>query len=183
METVYLHPPVAFGVRLTTFVSLDAIPCHTPLLLLPEGYAIRCYYHYIQCRRALHLNRNASSVGSPTAPLPLTATSFSSRCCGECLVQIVEPGVFRANFIKRENFDFVKQLGLRTVIVLSPEKLMREVCEFLADQDVLVVGVDGAAARSYARLHVATFVHLCLHAHLFWYCLLYAYALCVLGAG
>lgn len=47
--------------------------------------------------------------------------------------------MYRANFIKRENFEFVRQLGLRTVLVLSPEKLLREVCEFLADGDISVV--------------------------------------------
>lgn len=52
---------------------------------------------------------------------------------------IVESGIFRSDFIRRSHFGFVKHLGVKCLVVLSPERLLRSVEEFLVEHRIRLV--------------------------------------------
>ncbi|KJE97577.1 hypothetical protein, variant 1 [Capsaspora owczarzaki ATCC 30864] len=52
---------------------------------------------------------------------------------------IVEPNVYRSNFWHPSNFPFLKSLGLRTLLVLSPDKPLRPIADFCEDNSVNVI--------------------------------------------
>eukprot|EP00658_Telonema_sp_P-2_P009969 TRINITY_DN13724_c0_g1_i3.p1 TRINITY_DN13724_c0_g1~~TRINITY_DN13724_c0_g1_i3.p1 ORF type:complete len:219 (+),score=57.37 TRINITY_DN13724_c0_g1_i3:231-887(+) len=52
---------------------------------------------------------------------------------------MVEDGVYRSNAITAANFDFIKRLGLRTVVLLSPEMPLRALTDFLKHQSVQLI--------------------------------------------
>ncbi|KNC80048.1 hypothetical protein SARC_07577 [Sphaeroforma arctica JP610] len=49
---------------------------------------------------------------------------------------IVEAGVFRSNIPYHANFSFLRKLKLKTVVVLSPERPVRAVTEFLDENGI-----------------------------------------------
>lgn len=52
---------------------------------------------------------------------------------------IVEPGVYRTDVPKLHNFPFLRQLGLQTCLLLTPEKPLRELVEFFREADIKLI--------------------------------------------
>eukprot|EP00123_Amoebidium_parasiticum_P021196 comp63179_c0_seq1/m.47941 comp63179_c0_seq1/g.47941 ORF comp63179_c0_seq1/g.47941 comp63179_c0_seq1/m.47941 type:complete len:209 (-) comp63179_c0_seq1:105-731(-) len=52
---------------------------------------------------------------------------------------IVEPGVYRSNIPYPVHFPFLKQLGLNTVVVLSPERPVRTVTDFFEESKINMI--------------------------------------------
>lgn len=52
---------------------------------------------------------------------------------------IVEPGVYRTDVPKLHNFPFLRQLGLHTCLLLTPEKPLRELVQFFREADIKLI--------------------------------------------
>lgn len=52
---------------------------------------------------------------------------------------IVEPGVYRSNFWQPANFLFIKQLQLKSLVILSPEKPLRPIVDFCEENGINIV--------------------------------------------
>jgi len=59
--------------------------------------------------------------------------------CPPSAFGIVEPGLFRSNSLTPLNFPFVKMLGLKTLIQLSPEVPIKAVTTFLEENRIRLV--------------------------------------------
>ncbi|CAG8610608.1 6668_t:CDS:2 [Paraglomus brasilianum] len=51
---------------------------------------------------------------------------------------IVSPGVYRSGHPNRQNFPFLKKLGLKTIMYLSSDDFNEELHQFVTDQDIQV---------------------------------------------
>ena len=55
---------------------------------------------------------------------------------------IVEPDVYRTKQIYPHNFEFVKRLGLKTLVKLTPETAFKAVSSFCEEQNIDIVCAD-----------------------------------------
>lgn len=60
--------------------------------------------------------------------------------CPPAAFGIVEPKVYRTNSLYPVNFPFIKMLGLKTVVQLSPEVPIKAVTQFLEENHINFVG-------------------------------------------
>ena len=58
----------------------------------------------------------------------------------------VEPGIYRSNMLQLANFVFIKTLGLKRVLILSPEKPARPVLTFLEENQIDLVRLSNGIA-------------------------------------
>lgn len=61
---------------------------------------------------------------------------------------IVEPGIFRTDVPKLPNFPYIRRLGLRTALLLTPEKPLRELVEFFREANVQMIHLGLTAWQS-----------------------------------
>jgi hypothetical protein len=54
---------------------------------------------------------------------------------------IVEPGIYRSDMIQQPHFSFLKQFGIKTLIMLSPELPNRVTNNFIEEGDIKLVHV------------------------------------------
>jgi len=61
------------------------------------------------------------------------------QLCPPTVFGIVEPKVYRTNSLYPINFPFIKMLGLKTVVQLSPEVPIKAVTQFLEENNIKLI--------------------------------------------
>lgn len=61
--------------------------------------------------------------------------------------------VYRSNMPSREHYPFLQSLKLKTVVLLSPEKPLRDFQEFLRDQNIELVRLPRACLQPHSPPH------------------------------
>ncbi|KAM0277584.1 hypothetical protein ACHAQH_005703 [Verticillium albo-atrum] len=93
-----------------------------------------------QCERSRRVRHSAHSDPCPALPLVPADLSFKRHVPEEgrpVNFGIVVPGVYRSSYPKGEDFDFVKNLGLRTIVTLGQKDEPDEVYgRFLAANSI-----------------------------------------------
>eukprot|EP00026_Physarum_polycephalum_P015551 Phypoly_transcript_16261.p1 GENE.Phypoly_transcript_16261~~Phypoly_transcript_16261.p1 ORF type:complete len:193 (+),score=32.06 Phypoly_transcript_16261:117-695(+) len=61
------------------------------------------------------------------------------QLCPPAAFGIIEPGIYRTNSLYPANFPYVKLLGLKTMVQLSPEVPIKAVTQFLEENNVKLI--------------------------------------------
>jgi hypothetical protein len=81
---------------------------------------------------------NPVGTGSTVPSTAATSTTTQLYTPPEAF-GVVAPGIYRSDTMQVEHLPFLKSLGLRVIVMLSPEKLSRAATHFIEEDNIRLV--------------------------------------------